>query len=401
MLLAQCYALEPSAVWSSLDASDNDPTVLWLSLIEGIDRVIPGFGTACGRDSAATGAVAIEHVVAIVINLLEQRAKPICLFLDDAHVLDNAESRASIHRLALGLPDRVRLVLASRSSDPIPLAAIRVRGNLVEVGASSLAMSAVESEKLLGGLGVMASPDDIAVLTRHTEGWVAGLQLAGLALGKRWDVHEFLALFDGSNRFIAEYLISEVLERLTDEDQWFLLRTSILSSLSGDLCDTVAGIVGSGERLERLERDNAFVLPLDHTQRWYRYHHLFAELLSRLLENRHPDQLVELHRRAFEWLRARRYVIDAIPHAIAAGQRHEAAVMVSAHWYDLANSGRIETLRRLLDLFDDDEIIDYQPLALSSAWVFGVSGDAAQRAASWMLRPARTTTELLPMDRRV
>lgn len=388
VLLAHWHHAETIATWMSFDEADNDPNVLWSSLIEAYDRTIEGFAESCRAEFAASGAATTKDVVAIVTAQLGRAERPVCAFLDDVHMLDNDVCRASLRDLARSLPPGCRVVVASRRTAPFPLAAMRLAGRVLEVDKSSLAMSDDEARMLFDGLEIQVSSTDVDELNAHAEGWVAGLQLAALALEQVDDSQEFLASFRGSDRLVGEFMISEVIDRLRPDDQVFLLRTSILTRLTGTLTDAVARLDHGSERLARLERTNAFVVPLDRNGLWYRYHHLFGELLADLLRSRYPCELDELHRSAFEWFRDQGLVIEAIEHAFEAGERHEAAVLVSAYWYDLSDAGRIDKLRSLLERFDSDEIATSPPLALAASWVFGLTGEAS-RSRQFMAAASR------------
>ena len=227
------------------------------------------------------------------------------------------------------LPPQMHLVIATREDPQLPLARLRARSHLTEVRAADLRFTASEASEFLSQvMGLSLSAEDIAALEDHTEGWIAGLQLAALSMQGRQDVHGFIQAFAGDDRYIVDYLVEEVLQRQPAPVRSFLLQTSILDRLSGSLCDAVTGQKGGNARLEALERGNFFVVPLDDKRHWYRYHHLFAEVLSAHLMAEQPNQVATLHRRASAWYERNGSEADAIRHALAAGDFGRAADLV-------------------------------------------------------------------------
>jgi LuxR family maltose regulon positive regulatory protein len=321
---------------------------------------------------------------------LPRRDTPIHLFLDDVHVVDNGKCRRSLHRFALSLPDGVRVTVASRRSVPIPLGRVRANGDLVEIGASDLALSTQEASQLLSSFDPSLDQRYRDVLFARTEGWPAGLWLAGLAVAQADDVGSFVAGFGGTDRDVADYLVSEVLESFSEEERDFMVETSILSRLTGDLCNAVIGQSGGADTLAQLERSNAFVIPLDRDNRWYRYHHLFGELVAAELHRTRSDEERLLHRRAFEWLRDNGEVADAIRHGLAAGEVDAAADLLCENWLPMLNSGRAETARALIAMFPPEIVADHQPLALAAAGTYAMTGHS-QAAQRW-LAVAETAT---------
>ena len=372
-LLAQCHAAEPLSVWLSLDMADNDAVALWWSMIVAVRTAIGDFGEAY-RTRLLGGSGAVDDVVVSMCNELAERDTPIHLFLDDLHTIDDEKSRRSLHRFVLSLPDGVRMTVASRRSVPIPLGRMRASGDLVEIGASELALSPQEASELLSSFDPSLDQAYRDVLVNRTEGWPAGLHLAGLALAQADDVGAFISGFGGTDRDVADYLLGEVLESVSGEEREFMVETSILSRLNGDLCDAVTGRPGGAETLVRLERSNAFVIPLDRDARWYRYHHLFGDLIEAELRHTRPAEEDRLHRRAFEWLRDAGEVADATRHGIAAGEFDAAADLLCENWLPMLNTGRAETARALIAMFPPEIVEDHQPLALAAAGVNAMLG---------------------------
>ncbi|HEV8164558.1 MAG TPA: LuxR C-terminal-related transcriptional regulator, partial [Actinomycetota bacterium] len=225
---------------------------------------------------------------------------------------------------------------------------------------------------------------DVERLAARIEGWAAGLYLAGLSLRGRADASTFITSFQGDNRHIADYLGSEVLERQPEETKAFLLRTSVLERLSGPLCDTVLQAEGSADLLEELERSNLFLVPLDDHRRWYRYHHLFAQLLRLELASREPELLPVLHRRAAAWHRQAGNLEETIHHASAAGEFAEAAALIAQHWLACFRSGRLATVARWLEILPAEAIAEQPPAAFVAAWIGGFRGASRQETEHWL-----------------
>ncbi len=389
-LLGQCYAVDPFPAWLSLSSEANDPVVFWWSMISSLGTVIGDFGREYRDRLMIAGTAVLDDVVASVTNELVEHQLPVHLFLDDVHLVKNPTCLRSLHRFVSSLPAGVRVTIASRDSAVLPLARLRVEGELIEITGTELTFSADMAREMIERLGVTIDVSQMEILVDRTEGWPAGLQLAGMALARVRDPNEFVTGFHGTDQDIADYLIDEVLETVTPEERDFMIQTSVLPRLSGGLCDAVTGRNDGAEVLARLERNNAFVIPLDRDGHWFRYHHLFADLLIAQLERRRPLEVAELHARAFEWLRDQRQVADAIPHALAAGDSDAAADLLSGNWLTLLGTGRIATACALLDRFADDEIAGHQPLALAAAFINGFAGQP--RTARRFLEAAERAT---------
>ncbi|MGI9646370.1 MAG: LuxR C-terminal-related transcriptional regulator, partial [Ilumatobacteraceae bacterium] len=367
---------------------------LWWSMIESLRAVAGDFGDAYRNRLLGGGSGTVDEVVVSVGDELAGRGTPIHLFLDDVHVIDDEICRRSLHRFVSSLPGGARVTVASRRSAPIPLGRLRANGDLVEIGPSDLMLSAREARELLTSFDVSFDVSfdraRVDVLVARTEGWPAGLQLAGLAASEAADVGSFVEGFSGTDRDIADYLIGEVLESVSAEDRDFMVETSVLSRLTGGLCDAVTGRPGGADTLARLEESNAFVIALDRDDRWFRYHHLFGDLLAAELQRSRPDEVRLLHRRAFEWLRDDGQIADAIPHGLAADETGAAADLLCAHWASMMGSGRHETARALIALFPPEFGTGHQPLAIAGAAVKAMTGHS-EAARYWLDAAARAT----------
>jgi LuxR family transcriptional regulator, maltose regulon positive regulatory protein len=295
---------EHPAAWLSLDAGDNDPARFWRHAVAALDRARPGVSDRMAALLGPPAPSSFQGFVTALINELasEPDAGEALLVLDDYHVIGAQPVHESLAFLLEHRPAGIRTVLASRSDPPLPLARLRARGQLAELRAAELRFTPDEAAALLRHAGAgsgLALPDaSVAALAARAEGWAAGLQLAGLSLRGQQDVAGFVAAFTGSHRYILDYLTEEVLERQSEQVRAFLLETSVLDRLSGELCDAVTGRAGSQVLLEQVEQAGLFLVPLDEVRGWWRYHHLFADLLRARLQQEQPARAAQLHRNA-------------------------------------------------------------------------------------------------------
>ena len=340
--------------WLSLDRSDNDPVWFWMYVVAALQKVSPGVGTRA-VELLAMGADPVQVVLPTLLNDLDTIASPMVLILDDYHLVVNRAVHEQVAFVIGRMPPNFRLVLATRSDPMLPLARLRARGELVEMRSDDLRFGVIEADHLLNDvLGLDLAEADVQLLHRRTEGWAAGLYLAALSLAGRPDAAAFIRTFAGDNRHIADYLMCEVLDGQPPQMRSFLLRTSVLGRLSGALCDAVLQTSGSASVLETIERDNLFVVPLDMSRRWYRYHHLFGELLRAELPRREPDLVAGLHRRAAAWFEAEGLIDEAVRHLVAAGDIAGSADLIAADWVNEFNGGGLSTVSGWLDLLPDE-----------------------------------------------
>jgi LuxR family maltose regulon positive regulatory protein len=297
------------------------------------------------------------------------------LVLDDYHAIDDTTCHDAIRLLLDRAPGQLRIVLSTRVDPPLPVGRLRARGELSEIRASDLRFSASETEQLLNGsLELELDPDAVALLEHRTEGWPAGLYLAGLSLRGAAEPRGFLDAFAGSNRHLVDYLGSEVLAAHSAEAQAFLTRTSILRRLNGALCDAVLEETASATYLSELGRSNLFLVPLDEHGEWYRYHRVFAELLQFELGQREPALVPVLHTRAAAWYEADGDVEGAVDHALAAGNTELAADVLARRWRPLYQFGRLATLERLLERLPGATVRGSAPLSFVAALLAGSAG---------------------------
>ena len=295
-------AEERPFAWLSLDNRDNDPVRFWNYVLAAVRTVAPDAGAGVDDALRSAGGDVTELALPLLVNALTVLPGPIVLVLDDYHVITSADVHQSVEFLIDHLPGTVQVAVAGRSDPPLALARLRASAELLEIRAADLRLSTAETTALLNGsLRLGLAPEQVRTLRERTEGWAAGLQLVGLSLRDRDDRERYIASFAGDNRQIVDYLMAEVLDRQTPGVREFLLRTSIAARLTGSLCDALLDRTDSARRLVELERANLFLISLDERRQWYRYHHLFGDLLVHELSLAMPDEVMPLHRRAYEW----------------------------------------------------------------------------------------------------
>ncbi|HVT77368.1 MAG TPA: LuxR C-terminal-related transcriptional regulator [Acidimicrobiales bacterium] len=349
-LLAEWFADRgrPTA-WLSLDASDSDASGFWSNLIASIQKVVPEAGVEA-LSLLAAGTSATQAAAASLLNDLEAFATDLVVVLDDYHFIESPEVHESLTFLLEYLPAQVHFVIASRADPALPLARMRARGELLEVRAADLRFTTEEAAAYFReAMGIDLSAAEVGALEARTEGWIAALQLAALSMRGRDNIAEFIDRFAGDDRFVVDYLATEVLERQDEDVREFLLDTCILTRLTGPLCDAVTGRTDGTATLEALERANLFVVPLDDRRVWYRYHHLFADVLRARLGEQRSDRARELHRRASEWYDAHDDPAEAIAHALAAENFERAAEILERAASMLDRMRQEASTRRWLD----------------------------------------------------
>ena len=353
---------ERLAAWLSLDRADNDPASFWTYVIAALRTVASGVGESALALLQAPQPPPIETVLTALLNDLGAIAGDIVLVLDDYHVIDARDVQDGMAFLLDHLPPGLHVVIASRADPALPLARLRARGELAEIRAAELRFTPDEAAAYLNEMmGLQLTARDVAALEGRTEGWIAALQLAALSMQGRDDVAGFIAGFAGDDRYVVDYLAEEVLQRQPDRVQAFLLQTSILGRLSGPLCDAVTGQGGGKAMLEALDRGNLFLVPLDDRRRWYRYHHLFADVLQARLLDEQPGQVPDLHRRASAWYEQNGEPSVAIGHALAAEDFGRAADLVELAIPAMRRTRQEATVRGWLEALPD-EVVRVRPV---------------------------------------
>ncbi len=383
-----------SLAWVSLDERDNDPVRFWRYLLAAVRRAAPGTGDAVAA-LLDTASPSTDTVVTGLLNDLHGLAGDLAVVLDDYHVIDDPDVRDSLALLVENLPQQAHLVIASRADPSLALPRLRARGQLLEVRAADLRFTTEETATYLDEVvGLSLSTQQVDALDARTEGWIAALQLAGLSLQGRDDVAGFIEGFAGDDRYVVDYLAEEVLQRQPEDVRSFLLRVSVLARLSGPLCDAVTGQGGGTAKLVALERANLFLVPLDHRRQWYRFHHLFADVLRSHLLEEAPDQVPVLHARACDWFEQSGAAADAIQHALAGGDHARAAGLVELALPRLQRDRQEATLRRWLELLPDEVVRARPVLSNGYAGVLLSTGQAEgveprlRDAERWLAGPA-------------
>ena len=357
--------------WLGLDDGDSDPARFWRYAVAALDYARPGLAGRLGPLLGPSAPRSFTRLVAVLINELSADRNPdeVLLVLDDYHLIDSDPVHESVAFLMENLPPGLRVVVSSRADPPLPLARLRARGQLAELRAADLRFTPDEAAALLSETAGPGLPAGAAeALVARTEGWAAGLQLAGLSLRGHADPSGFAEAFSGSHRFVLDYLADEVLDGQAGEVRAFLLETSVLERLSAKLCDAVTGRAGSQSMLEDIERAGLFLVPLDEVRGWWRYHHLFADLLRARLQAEQPERVQGLHRAAAAWSDEHDLADDAVRHALAAGDADWAARLVERHVETLLGRSEGETLRRWLSALPDQAVCDRPRLYLARAY---------------------------------
>jgi LuxR family maltose regulon positive regulatory protein len=360
--------------WLSLDGHDNDPTRFWAYVIAAMQGLQPDLGASALVLLESSQPPPIESVLTLLLNDVAAFPDRFVLVLDDYHVVETPAIHTALTFLLDHLPPHMHLMITSRSDPPLPLARWRAHRQLTEIRAADLRFTPTEAATFLNHvMGLNLSADDIAALETRTEGWIAGLQLAALSIQEHDDVDGFIQSFTGSHTYIIDYLAEEVVQRQSVDIQSFLLQTSILDRMCGALCDAVSGRIDSQVTLETLQHRNLFVSPLDDERRWFRYHHLFVDVLRQRLQQGRPEIVPELHRRASMWFEQSQFMTEAIQHAIAATDFQRAAHLIE-QVAPLWLPGSAETVRGLIDVLPAELVHARPRLNLIDCWVLGLTG---------------------------
>ena len=381
MWLAASSRSGRSAVWLTLDPGDNDPTRFWRYFIAAADRLYPGAGDTALMLLQSSQAPPIEAILTTLLNELTELPADAVFVLDDYHLIESRTIHEALAFLIEHLPPQVHLVISTRADPPLPLARLRARGEMAELHATDLRFTTEETATFLEkAVGSRLSAEEVAELQERTEGWVVGLQLAAVALRDRSDTSSFIAAFTGSNRYVVDYLVEEVLARQPEASRTFLLQTSILDRMCGPLCDAVTSRDDGQEALEYLEHMNLFVIPLDEERRWYRYHHLFTDVLRQRLRETDVDLLPELHRRASVWFERQGLAAEAVHHALEAHDFERAADLIEDIGLSVMLPGQVRTLLGWLAALPDVLVRSRPALCVvhAAALMFASQPEAAE-----------------------
>ena len=387
--------LQRPVAWLSLDEGDNDPIRFWTYLITACQLVQDGVGESALALFRTSQPLPDDTIPTVLINDLARLEDDMVLVLDDYHAIQNQAIHATISFLLDHLPVKLHLVVSTRVDPPFPLARFRARNQLVEIRAQDLRFNVEEALEFLNRtMGLNLTAEDVAALEARTEGWVAGLQLAALSMQGRSDIPAFIQAFAGSHVYIAEYLVEEILQRQPKDVQAFLLQTSILERLNAALCEALLVNKFSGLQVEKLTgtfkpsnmltcqrileylaRSNLFVIPLDDESHWFRYHHLFSDLLqARLRQNLSADAIAALHQRAAAWFEKNEFAVQAVSHALAAKDYDQAARLVEEYAYPLMTRGELTTCMQWMAALPEDVACRRPQFVLAKAWALTFSG---------------------------
>jgi LuxR family maltose regulon positive regulatory protein len=375
-------SLERPVAWLSLDEHDDDPARFFTDVVAALQRVEPGIGRRALAALGSPGVDLVGAVLPLLINELARMGRDVVLVIEDYHLITNSGIHQALAYLIERSPSALRVVLATRHDPALPLGRLRAKGELAEVRADDLRFTDEETGQFLTEtLGLRLSTEDVARLQARTEGWPAAVYLAALTLRGQSDPSALVERFAGDDRYIVDYLTTEVLASQPPELRSFLLRTSILKRFCGPLCDAVTGRNDSAERLAELERSNLLLVALDTRRDWYRYHHLFGDLLRHELEATDGASLPELHRRASVWCRDAGLIVDAASHAIAAGDLAAVAELVGRSYALFVDRGQIATVVGWLEAIPESTVADDWLLGFAGGVVYANAGqlDDAER----------------------
>ena len=387
--------LAESVAWVSAGGDERDPQRFWLSVLGALRQTTSG--SVLVRELTAAPDLDGWAIAERLLKDLVPLEDPIWLVIDDVHELGSGEARRQLELLVMRAPQGLRFVLATRYDLRLGLHRLRLEGELTEIREPDLRFTADEARKLVSAAGVELTEPMLAVLHKRTEGWAAGLRLAALSLAGHPDPGRFAEGFSGSERTVAEYLLAEVLDRQSGAARRLLLRTSVLEMVSGSLADALTGGSGGERILQELEEANAFVVALDAARSWFRYHHLFADLLQLELRRTAPGEVTALHEAASSWFAGHGHPVEAVRHAQAAQDWSLASRLLADHWPGLQLGGQAATVHELLARFPAEAATTYAELAVLAAADELAQGslEAAERYLGLAARAAPT----VPADR--
>ena len=378
-LAAEWSAHDPRATaWVQLDSHDDD-VVMLLSAIAGALDLVGACGSQLAEELSRRRPRIDDVVPGLLANALED-CSPLVLVLEDAHVVTTPKSLAVLATLADHISAGSQLMLVTRGEPRLPLGRLRASGELVEIGPKDLALDVEETRAVAAGSGLELTAEAAAALRERTEGWAAAVVLAALSLRGRDDAAQRAASLSGEQQDIADFLLEEVLGSLPEELTTFLLGTSVLQQMTAPLCNAVLRVDNAADSLEALARSNAFVIPLDDHREWYRYHHLFADLLRAELKRRHPELLPLYLVRAASWCEVYGSPDRAFAYALGCGDLAQAGRIALANRDAFIRVGRSETVRLWFERCTDEEIASDAQLSIAAAWAYGYQGDEARAA---------------------
>jgi LuxR family maltose regulon positive regulatory protein len=374
--------LNMPAAWISLDERDNDETRFIQYFIEALETLEIGVGVDWASIISEAAPLRLENLFTRLINQIAEVAEDFVLILNDYHWINSEAIHTALAFFLEHIPPRMHLVIATRVDPPLPLSQLRARSQLVELRANDLRFTIGEAcQFFYQTMGLDLNEEAVASLQSCTEGWIAGLQLAALSIREREKLDEFVVSFTGNHRYIVDYLAEQVLQQQPPEIQTFLLETSILERLSGSLCEAVTGREDGLEILEKLERANLFLVPLDDERQWYRYHHLFANFLQEQLRRTRPELWPVLHSKAAEWYESHCLIAEAVGHALAVGNTEQALRLVEQIAETIWMGGEMSRLLDWLEALPDAMVRSRPRLCIFHAWILNILGRTEETEA--------------------
>jgi LuxR family transcriptional regulator, maltose regulon positive regulatory protein len=369
------------SAWITLDEGDNDPPRFLAYLLAALTEISPSISEVLEDTQVFRNQPDVELLLTPLINRLTRQKHHFYLVLDDFHWIQDRTVLQVVNFLVENRPSSLHLVIATRADPPLPLARLRARSELLELRLADLRFTTKEAADFLNRtMGLQISSTDVDSITNRTEGWIAGLQIAALSMQNIEDISGYIASLAGSDYYVFDYLVKEILARQSPEIRQFLLYTSILDQLTTPLCDTLlTGDVESpptrpsADILKELEKANLFIIPLDHEHRWFRYHNLFSDMLRLILEQTHPGVSTELHLRACRWYESQIMVPEALEHAISSGDMQRVAQLISANVLVLLENDEVLPTLQKIDTIPHDEMIVLPWLGIARAWIMGAS----------------------------
>jgi LuxR family maltose regulon positive regulatory protein len=362
--------------WVSLDQGDNDPKRFHAYIIAALQQIQPGFGSNTETIIKSPQQVPPENIVTALINEIGESLKKSVLILDDYHLIDSPLIHQSLSFFIEHLPDNLHLIIAGRHDPPIPLSKLRTRKQLYEIREADLRFTTDETVNFFNvTMNLDLTKDEVETLEERTEGWIASLQLAGIAMQGRNNIHDFIKSFKGSHSYIVDYLTEEVINHLDLNLQEFLLYTSILTRFNSSLCDAVIAGLGSQDIIDYLNKAKLFIVPLDENRKWFRYHHLFSDLLRYRLEQLFPDIIPNLHKRASKWFKENNFTEDAINHSLAAGDKEGAANLIESSSISALVNAELTTLRNWAQKIPQEILNNRAYILICLAWVHNIYGE--------------------------
>ncbi len=362
--------------WVSLDENDNDPARFLAYFVRALEMVDESVGTAVIQALQSPQSISVEDTFIRLLNDINTLEHPFVLVLDDWHIINEASLLAGLELLVTNQPPHMHLVIITREDPTLPLARLRARGQMVEVRAQDLRFNSDEAAAFLNDrMGIGLNLDEVALLEARTEGWAAGLQLAAISMQRESQKSAFIEAFSGSHRFVLDYLADEVLAHLTEDVKQFLLKTAILDQLTASLCNAVTGKNDGQMLLRQIEEMNLFLIQLDHERQWYRYHHLFAEMLQKQLFQTRPDDIAELHLRASRWYEDQGLMTEAIHHAHAANEVERLVGLVEQHALEVIKRGQIYQAKKWIEMLPTAIRQAHPRINMDYGWALFLSND--------------------------